>query len=49
MVLTRIRAMVVLTVAKTCFAEEASIASLFKLSIDTLALRARIAIFTGLV
>ena len=48
-VLTRTRARVVLTVPKTCFAEEASIASLFKVSIDTLALRARVAIFAGLV
>jgi len=52
--LTRTRARVVLTVLKTCFAEEASTASLFKISIlssrsDTLALRVRVAIFAGLI
>jgi len=53
-VLTRTRARVVLTVLKMCFAEEASTASLFKILIlsfrsDTLALRARVSIFAGLV
>jgi len=53
-VLTRTRARVVLTVLKTCFAEEGSAASLFKISIlssrsDTLAFWVRVAIFTGLV
>ena len=48
--LTRTRARVVLTVLKTCFAEEASTAFLFKMSIlsfrsDALALRVRGAIF----
>jgi len=51
---TRIRARVVLTVLKTCFAEDASTVILFKTSIlssrsDTLALRVRVAIFAGLV
>jgi len=51
--LTRTRAKVALTVLKTCFAEEASTAFLFKTLIlssrsDTLALRVRVAIFVGL-
>jgi len=51
--LTRVRAMVVLTVLKTCFVEEDSTASLFKMLIlssrsDTLALRVPVPIFAGL-
>jgi len=52
--LTRTRARVVLTVLKTCFAEEVSTAFLFKISIlssrrDAFALRVRVAIFADLV
>ena len=47
--LTRTRARVVLTVLKTCFAEEVSTVSSSKISMDTLALYASVAIFTGLV
>jgi len=47
--LTRTKARVVLTVLKTCFAEESSTGSRFKISIDTLALRGRVAISAGLV
>ena len=51
---TRTRARVALTVLKTCFAEEASTAFLFRISIlssrsETFALRVRVAIFAGLV
>ena len=53
-VLTRIRARVALTFWNTCFAEEVSAASRFKMSIlssrsDALALRVRVAIFADLV
>ena len=44
---TRTRVRVVLTVLKACFVEEASVASLFKISVDTLALRARVVIFAS--
>lgn len=47
--LTRTRARVVLTVLKTCFVEEASVVSLFNVSVDTLAIRVRVIIFAGLV
>ena len=47
--LTRTRVRVSLTLLKACFAEEASIASLFQISVDTLALCVSVAISAGLV
>ena len=47
--LTRTRTWVVLTVLKACFAVEVSVASLFKISVDTLTLGASVAISAGLV
>ena len=49
MALTRTKAREALTVLKICFAEVDSTASGFRISDDTLALRARVFIFAGLV